>query len=196
MTLFGLLSCLLSAGSAQQNPSAEVGYPYIRNFGRTDFKAPERTCDTIRDKRGIIQVGNEAGALEFDGVSWKLIPTPKNTYVRTFAKDPTTGRIYVGSPGDFGYPDDPKKTGKLEFVSLPDQAGEKKDRDFTDIRSTIPSGLPCRGNERGRSGTAGSVVEAGRDHSEFRTLVQRRRSCRVCDSRTDWRCPVSDLPVD
>lgn len=123
-----------TAGAQQR--SAEIGYPYIRNFGPSDFKAPEPTWATIQDSRGIIYVGNQAGALEYDGVSWNVIPTRKKTFVRTFAKDPHTGRIWVGSSGDFGYLDYPQKSSQLAFVSLLDKVPQA-DRDFTDIWSTI-----------------------------------------------------------
>ncbi|HZL57167.1 MAG TPA: hypothetical protein VFC21_08810, partial [Bryobacteraceae bacterium] len=135
------LSCLFSASvKAQQDRAAEVGYPYIRNFGPADFNAPEATWGTIQDNRGIIYVGNQIGALEYDGVSWRLIATPKKTYIRTFAKD-NTGRIYAGSSGDFGYLA-PDKNGRMAFVSLLDKV-PKEDRDFTDIWSTIatPQGI-------------------------------------------------------
>ena len=131
------IGCLIPAAGAQPNRPGEVGYPYIRNFGPADFKAPEATWSTIQDDRGILYVGNQAGALEYDGVTWRLITTPKNTFVRTFARDAKTGRIYAGSSGDFGYLGDPDKTGRLRFVSLADKLEDKADRDFTDIWRTI-----------------------------------------------------------
>ncbi|HYL77187.1 MAG TPA: GAF domain-containing protein [Bryobacteraceae bacterium] len=135
IALLVLFYCLPSPSRAQQR-SAEIGYPYIRNFGPSDFKAPEPTWATIQDSRGLIYVGNQAGALEYDGVSWNVIPTRKKTYVRTFAKDPHTGRIWVGSSGDFGYLDYPDKSSQLTFVSLLDKVPQA-DRDFTDIWSAI-----------------------------------------------------------
>jgi signal transduction histidine kinase/CheY-like chemotaxis protein len=131
-----LCCCLVSTLSGQPNHPSEIGYPYIRNFSSADFNnAPEATWGTIKDERGIIYVGNQAGVLEYDGAHWHLITTPKKTYVRTFAKDPRNGRIYVGSSGDFGYLA-PDKNGQMQFVSLLDKVQESN-RDFTDIWSTI-----------------------------------------------------------
>src|ERR1700677_1906053 len=131
-----LCCCLVSTLSGQPNHPSEIGYPYIRNFSSADFNnAPEATWGTIKDERGIIYVGNQAGVLEYDGAHWHLITTPKKTYVRTFAKDPRNGRIYVGSSGDFGYLA-PDKNGQMQFVSLLDKVQESN-RDFTDIWRTI-----------------------------------------------------------
>jgi signal transduction histidine kinase/CheY-like chemotaxis protein len=137
-----VLVSLAPSAWARQNRAPEVGNPYIRNFGPADFNAPEPTWATIQDQRGIIYVGNQTGALEYDGVSWNVIPTPKKTYVRSFAKDPRTGRIWAGSSGDFGYLGDPEKKGRLRFVSLLDKVPQG-DRDFTDIWNTIytPEGV-------------------------------------------------------
>jgi hypothetical protein len=139
VVLIGFLCCPVPSGRAQQKLS-EVGNPYIRNFGSTDFNAPEATWDTIEDRRGIIYVGNQAGALEYDGVSWRLIETPKRTYIRTFAQDPK-GRIFAGSSGDFGYLA-PNDKGQMEFVSLLGKLA-KEDRNFSDIWGTFwtPEGV-------------------------------------------------------
>jgi signal transduction histidine kinase/CheY-like chemotaxis protein len=141
---FILLACLLQTSRAQQDPSAEIGYPYIRNFSQADFNAPEATWATIRDRRGILYVGNPAGVLEFDGVSWRIIQTAKKSPVRTLIEDPQTGLIYAGSVGDFGYLDDPNKRGELEFVSLLQKLEKKQDReDLGDIYSSVwtPDGV-------------------------------------------------------
>src|SRR5580704_2752854 len=123
-----------SRGVAQPSRSPEVGHPYIRNFGPKDFGAPESTWATIQDRRGLVYVGNQAGILEYDGVSWRVISTPVQSYVRSFAMD-ANGRIYVGASGDLGYLA-PDEKGKMRFVSLLGQL-PPEDRNFNDVWKTI-----------------------------------------------------------
>ncbi|MCP5105517.1 MAG: response regulator, partial [bacterium] len=69
----------------------------------------------LQDKRGIVYVGNQAGLLEFDGVSWRFIAIP-NVTVRSMAMD-KNGTVYIGGIGEIGFLA-PNKNGTLEYVSL------------------------------------------------------------------------------
>lgn len=136
--VIALLGFSLQVGEAQPNRSSELGYPFVRNFTPSEFKGMEATWATIRDKHGIVYVGNQVGVLEFNGVDWKTIPTTNKTFVRSFAYDDSTDRIWVGSTGDFGYLDDPQKNkGRRVYISLLEKVAEGGDRDFTDIWRTI-----------------------------------------------------------
>jgi len=60
--------------------------------------------------------GNDDGVLEYDGVSWRLIPLPNSSAVYSLAMD-NDWRILVGGDGEFGYllPD---SIGQMQFRSL------------------------------------------------------------------------------
>ena len=83
------------------NSVAQSGHPFITNYSPKEYKAETQNWAITQDNRGVIYVGNNTGVLEFDGVSWRLIPTSNHTTARALAKDPN-GRIYVGAEADFG----------------------------------------------------------------------------------------------
>ncbi len=63
----------------------------------------------------FIYIANSEGLLEFNGASWKLIPSPNNTIIRSVKV--VNDRIYVGCFEDFGYYKR-DSTGTLKFNSL------------------------------------------------------------------------------
>ena len=93
------------------------GVPFIKNYSRNEYKAAEQNWAICQDNRGVIYVGNnDAGVLEYDGISWNKIPIANNSIVRSLAKD-SSGIIYVGAVGEFGYLK-PTKLGNLKYYSL------------------------------------------------------------------------------
>lgn len=58
----------------------------------------------------------DKGILEYDGKTWRQIPIPNNSIVRSLVKD-DEGTIFVGAVGDFGYLE-PDIQGAMKFVSL------------------------------------------------------------------------------
>ncbi len=136
MAIIGLVFCVLRVGEAQQTRSAETGNPYIHNFGSADSDAPGESYATVQDRRGIVYVGSEAVVNEYDGISWREIPTGggPRSIVRSLAQDPNTGRVWVGSTGDFGYLDS-DSTGRLKFKSLLDKVPIK--HPFSDVWSIV-----------------------------------------------------------
>lgn len=111
----------------------EKGVPFITNFSPKDFKAESQNWCFVQDNNGLIYVGNNMGVLEYDGVSWKLIPT--KTVVRSLAIDKKENKIYVGSIDDLGYLER-SPAGNLKFKSLVDKIPEK-DRAFNSIWATV-----------------------------------------------------------
>ncbi|MCX6558672.1 MAG: PAS domain S-box protein [Candidatus Aminicenantes bacterium] len=96
----------------------ERGLPYIRSYDPKEYGAQAQNWAIIQDKRGVIYIGNGDGVLEYDGISWRLIPSKNKTAIRSLAVD-DAGRVYVGAQGEIGYLA-PDETGKMRFVSLND----------------------------------------------------------------------------
>ena len=112
--LVGLFA-FINTGFAQA--TAETGNASIRNFKPAEYDAHGQNFDAIQDDRGFLYVANASGILEYDGTSWRLIPTANGSMIRSLAKD-ENGRIYVGARTEFGYLNVNAKSGEMEFVSL------------------------------------------------------------------------------
>ncbi|MCK4766379.1 MAG: response regulator [Candidatus Aminicenantes bacterium] len=114
------------------SPKRSPGDKFLTNYTNSDYDHYPQNWAVIQDSRGIIYVGNTAGVLEFDGVTWRVIYVP-NWYARSLAID-ETGRIYVGGFNEIGYlsPDE-KRT--LGYVSLVDHLDDKQ-KEFSHVRST------------------------------------------------------------
>ena len=69
----------------------------IRNFTPEENGGSEQNWSIIQDDRGVMYFGNnDKGILEYDGKTWRQIPIPNNSIVRSLAKD-DEGTIYVGA---------------------------------------------------------------------------------------------------
>ena len=71
-------------------------------FSGRRIKGHQENWAVVEDHRGIMYFGNNWGVLEYDGVSWRLIQTEKETSVLSLDID-STGTIYVGLENGFGY---------------------------------------------------------------------------------------------
>ena len=91
--------------------------------------------------------GNNAGVLEYDGVTWRLIETAKKDVVRSLDID-ENGRIYVGASADFGYLA-PDAAGQLHYRSLLDYVAPE-DRAFNLVWTVhaTPEGVYFQTRER------------------------------------------------
>lgn len=107
-----------------------AGLPFIRNYAPGEYKAHNQNWAIVQDARGVMYFGNSHGVLEYDGVSWRLIPIHKSRIARSLAISPDN-RVYAGGYGDFGYLD-PGSVSRLQFVSLLPHV-EERYRDFTDV---------------------------------------------------------------
>lgn len=125
---------------AAQTPNApgsarnEVGRPFMATFTLKDYPGDVQTWAFVQDRRGVIYAGNQPGVLEYDGASWRMIPTTNNSFVRSLAID-DTGRIYVGAQADFGYLA-PDAAGQLHYVSLLRHIPEAQ-RSFSYVWTTL-----------------------------------------------------------
>jgi len=108
-----LLSC--QGVSALENEN-----PVVKNFSKTDYNADNQNWSVAEDSEGIMYFANNKGLLEFDGVSWKLYPSPNGNLIRCVAID-HNNRIYTSGYRELGYWER-NKAGTLKYVSLTPQA--------------------------------------------------------------------------
>ncbi len=129
-----------------EKKGAETGIPVIQPHSYKEYKDFGQVWTVAQDRRGLIYMGVSGGdVLEYDGVNWRKIQTPMSV-IRSLALD-TTGRMWVGGSGNFGYLA-PDKTGKTQYVSFLDHV-QAKDRGFTDVWQTLvtPQGIFFRSYE-------------------------------------------------
>lgn len=109
-----LLNLAALVASAQELQLSSNGIPPIRKFTSDDYGAHPQNWAIIQDDRGLIYAANTEGVLEYDGENWRhLNATP---VVLSFEKS-TSGKIYYGAVGDFGFIE-PDSTGRMELTSL------------------------------------------------------------------------------
>lgn len=117
MKSFRIILLLVLSSLSSMGQINKLGNPMIRNYTPEEYTAAEQNWSVIQDNRGVMYVGNgENGVLEYDGRTWRKIPIPNNSEVRSLAKD-DEGIIYVGAIGEFGYLK-PDKNGAMQYVSL------------------------------------------------------------------------------
>lgn len=123
------LYCLPLIGSGQSYLD-EGGLPYLVNFPPSVYDGFSQNWAVIQSNQGWIYFGNGDGVLEFDGVSWRLIPVANRTVVRSLAKD-STGTLFVGATHEIGYLAS-DSMGALQYVSLLDHLPADK-RNFGQV---------------------------------------------------------------
>lgn len=103
------------------------------HFAPPEYQQYPQNWGVTQDHRGLIYVANNDGILEYDGESWRLIPTATNTFVRslTTAED---GTVYAGTVGDFGMLR-PDSMGVMRYTSLFDRIPEAH-HSFKDVWGT------------------------------------------------------------
>ncbi len=111
----------------------EHGKYFIENYTVEEHEAETQTWAALQDNRGVMYFGNNAGVVEYDGSSWRLIRTNNKSVVRSMAID-SSGVIYVGAVGDFGYLA-PDSLGKLDYFSLTHLLNPD-DKDFKEVWQT------------------------------------------------------------
>ncbi|MBL7935667.1 MAG: hypothetical protein JNM51_07650, partial [Bacteroidia bacterium] len=111
----------------------QEGTPFIKNYSPSEYKASSGNWAITQDKRGIMYFGNATGVLEYDGDIWTLIPVTNNSVVRSLAVD-SSGIIYVGAVGEFGYLA-PNNIGIMKYYSLVDLLPDSE-KDFADVWKT------------------------------------------------------------
>lgn len=130
-----LILWILSLVSANAQMVSENGFPFIRNYTASNYRAHPQNFAVLTDSSGITWVGNFAGVLQYDGELWRLIPTKNTTRVSalSFGKNQ---QVLVGGRGEFGLLSQDAKA-DLQFVSI---SGEEVRSDFLDIKAIFPVG--------------------------------------------------------
>lgn len=118
----------------------EQGTPFVRNYPPTEYGESSGNWAIAQDQRGVMYFGNANGILEYDGSSWRMILVSNNSLVRSIAID-SSGIIYVGAVGEFGYLA-PNEKGFMAYHSLVDKL-PKEEQDFADVWKTYatPDGV-------------------------------------------------------
>ena len=110
--------CVALALAPEALAQEPIGKPLIHNFERADVVSELQHWDVAQDARGVMFFANNAGVLEYDGHSWRLIPLPSGVDVRSVAiAADGKGPVYVGASGDFGRLE-ADEIGQWRFVSL------------------------------------------------------------------------------
>jgi hypothetical protein len=131
--LFYFAGFILVGQSTHEN---EQGFPFIKNFTSTDYKAHAQNFAIVRDREGIMYFGNFAGVLQYDGEFWRLIPTEKTTKVSALGID-SVGNIYVGALGEIGMLES-GRIGERYFKSLIPSSGPATPT-FQDVLQIFPT---------------------------------------------------------
>ncbi|OFX66887.1 MAG: hypothetical protein A2X12_04860 [Bacteroidetes bacterium GWE2_29_8] len=122
-TIIIIITCLTVFG---QYDNKGRGIPFIRNFNAKEYKGHVQNFCITQDKSRIIYIANFAGVIEFDGATWRSIPTSNRAKVSSVCID-NKGVIYVGGTGEIGYVGI-DSSGKHQYISLlanlPKEAGE------------------------------------------------------------------------
>jgi ligand-binding sensor domain-containing protein/DNA-binding CsgD family transcriptional regulator len=106
---------LISGGFIKQT-IAQIGLPLVKNYTPDEYKGGIQNWQITQDERGVIYVANNFGLLQYDGNDWKSYPIQGISKLRCIAYK-SSGRIYTGSQGDFGY-FEPDSLGSLIYRSL------------------------------------------------------------------------------
>jgi signal transduction histidine kinase/DNA-binding response OmpR family regulator/ligand-binding sensor domain-containing protein len=109
-----------------------TGFQFFKNYRPVDYGLNPQNYCILQDKGGVIYVGNNAGLLKFDGISWDLIDVPGRT-VRSMAVD-KTGTIFIGGNSKIGLLER-EIDGSLRYASLLSYIDESK-QDFGNVWKT------------------------------------------------------------
>ena len=112
-TAFAFFLLLLSY---QYTCALENENPVIKNFSKSDYNADNQNWSVAEDSEGTIYFANNKGLLEFDGISWKLYPSPNGNIIRCVAIG-KNNRIYTSGYRELGYWER-NKAGSLKYFSL------------------------------------------------------------------------------
>ena len=127
-----LASCLLipvQEWSFAQTP--DLGQAIVRNYNSREYGASAQNWAVLQDDRGMLYIGNNECLLEYDGHSWSRTAGTSGG-VFSLAAD-TSGTIYVGGAGDFGYLQT-LASGQRRYISLSDELPVSQ-RNFGLVRS-------------------------------------------------------------
>ncbi|GLR17640.1 two-component regulator propeller domain-containing protein [Portibacter lacus] len=91
----------------------------IQNYDRIQHQFGTQNWDIAELENGSILIANNSGVLIFNGISWKIIPLPNKSIVRSIATTPYD-MIFVGGQDEIGFLK-PGIDGNLIFHSIADK---------------------------------------------------------------------------
>lgn len=142
LAAFGLAAATPTAGEPEFQ-----GAPLVRSWSAADYGGHAQNWAVHQAANGLVYVANNRGLLEFDGVSWRLLPLPDGAVARTILSD-AQGRVWVGGAGTI-------------CVLEPDANGALQARSVTsDLR--VEGGALNNGLARLQVASAVRTVAAGR----------------------------------
>ena len=131
---------MLALSTVPATAQNEIGLPFTKAYGWTDYNASPENWTITQDSLGIMYFGNLNGVLEFDGSTWRLTPLPNRTYVRALVTD-SNGTVWVGGEDEIGFLDH-SAIGRTEYVSLIEKV-RPEERNFGTVFQAIttPGGV-------------------------------------------------------
>ena len=111
-----LLVYISVSNSYGNNSILLQGLPAIEHFDRYCYGSASENWTINQTPDGFMYFGNSRGLLEYDGANWKIYYTENFAEIRAISID-NNGRIYVGTPKEFGY-FEPDGYGNLVYTSL------------------------------------------------------------------------------
>lgn len=102
-----MAALVLTVGAAatdvERGPSPRhSGVPIAQVFGEREIPSSPSTRSVLVHPNGLIYVSNYEGIVEYDGVTWRLVPGVQGVIVHNVAAD-DTGRIWYSATGEFGW---------------------------------------------------------------------------------------------
>ena len=104
-----IFTSLTSFGSEYENP-------VVKNFSKLEYNGDNQNWAVAEDSIGNVYFANNKGLLEFNGISWKLYPSPEGNIIRCVAIG-QNNRIYTSGYRELGYWER-NKLGSLKYFSL------------------------------------------------------------------------------
>jgi signal transduction histidine kinase len=79
----------------------DLGFPLIKNYKATDYKAQPQVWSGTQDSAGILYFGNNDGVMIFTGSKWEIVPLSNHSIVRSLKV--FNDKIAIGGSDEFGF---------------------------------------------------------------------------------------------
>ncbi len=109
-------------------------FPHVRHFSPAEYGYHPGNHDIAVLDQGLVYVANEEGLLEYDGLTWRLLPLPGRRTPQKLAIHNHV--VHVGATAEFGRLA-PDSLYRPVFTTLLDAASEARGR-FDDVIAVLP----------------------------------------------------------
>lgn len=127
-----------SSGGSRALLDPETGFPFIEYYSPKTYRAESQNWDIAQDALGLLYFANNAGVLEFDGVTWRLHDVKTAAAVRALGYQPARDRVFVSCEGEIGYLER-NADGARAYISLTGKLPEEH-RSFSGASEILVSG--------------------------------------------------------